>query len=938
MWKKLNFCYPWRPYQARVLQELDDHLMDKTLNVVAAPGSGKTILGLEAMKRLAQPTLIFSPTLAIRNQWYDRLTTLFWPSHLSLADLKLSLSLDLYTPKQITFTTFQALHALQKTNKPLPTPQKTIKKESSTSAYQRLKEPAEHQKHSSITVNPDSPYQKVLTQLRSLGLKTIIIDEAHHIRNSWWESLTSLIKEFPEVHVIALTATPPYDVSPQEWQRYQRLCGHIDAEISVPELVASQTLCPHQDYIYFNLPNEHEQKALEEFHQSVQHLQKELLADQELIAAVQKHILWQTIIHYQTSKQEEKLLENSTQLSSLALYLNATGQKIPNNYFWLLGLYKKDIPDFDLEWTERFLSTLLYESPAWRQQFPQLHNKWKKACQAIGAIERKSLYLKTNKKTKKTLQLSLNKMISMKEIVELEFQNLGCDLRLVILADYIRQESLPDTKDNLPPLNRLGVVPIFEYLRRHLPKNSRPLLGVLTGSLTVLPVSSLPFLKKLLQERKIPDSQLEIETLEAVSEYCQVRLLGSTNHQMVELITEMFKAGKVQLLIGTGALLGEGWDAPVINSLILASYVGSFMLSNQMRGRAIRIDPTKPDKTANIWHLVSVDLLDPGLGPDYRTLRRRFRAFVGPSRREVSIENGWWRMAIPSPPYVTFFPMTPLDKMRARQIVQKKINHINKDMVQEAKSRKQMREKWEQALHQAKIKEVVQELRTPKKFLPRSFVISRTIKALLFYALGMSLTVFIVIHDFANQNLSIGVSLFALIVSLLAGSPWFFRALYLFVRHGPLASSMREVGNTVLWSLCQGQVIKTSYSKMRLQVQHLEAGRVSCLLLGSTTYEERIFSESLQEIFSPIANQRYLLKRVDHWGIWKRVDFIAVPQVLAAQKKMATLFLQAWKKRIGPARLIYTRHKQGRKALLQARTNALSSRLAKKSQRLSRWA
>ena len=53
-----------------------------------------------------------------------------------------------------------------------------------------------------------------------------------------------------------------------------------------------------------------------------------------------------------------------------------------------------------------------------------------------------------------------------------------------------------------------------------------------------------------------------------------------------------------------GALLGEGWDAPCINTLVLASSVGSFMLSNQMRGRAIRVDSAQPQKTANIWHLV----------------------------------------------------------------------------------------------------------------------------------------------------------------------------------------------------------------------------------------------------------------------------------------------------------------------------------------------
>ena len=63
---------------------------------------------------------------------------------------------------------------------------------------------------------------------------------------------------------------------------------------------------------------------------------------------------------------------------------------------------------------------------------------------------------------------------------------------------------------------------------------------------------------------------------------------------LVALVTRLFQRGAIRLLVGTQALLGEGWDAPAINSLILASNAGSYMLSNQMRGRAIRIDPAAP--------------------------------------------------------------------------------------------------------------------------------------------------------------------------------------------------------------------------------------------------------------------------------------------------------------------------------------------------------
>ena len=60
------------------------------------------------------------------------------------------------------------------------------------------------------------------------------------------------------VKIISLTATPPYDEQESEWNRYTDICGEIDEEIFVPELVAQNTLCPHQDYVYFNYPTKAE--------------------------------------------------------------------------------------------------------------------------------------------------------------------------------------------------------------------------------------------------------------------------------------------------------------------------------------------------------------------------------------------------------------------------------------------------------------------------------------------------------------------------------------------------------------------------------------------------------------------------------------------------------------------------------------------------------
>jgi hypothetical protein len=60
------------------------------------------------------------------------------------------------------------------------------------------------------------------------------------------------------------------------------------------------------------------------------------------------------------------------------------------------------------------------------------------------------------------------------------------------------------------------------------------------------------------------------------------------------------------------------------------------MLSNQMRGRAIRANKNMPNKTANIRHLASFSEISNNTisgknydFSDYYALERRFKSFVG---------------------------------------------------------------------------------------------------------------------------------------------------------------------------------------------------------------------------------------------------------------------------------------------------------------------
>ena len=76
---KIRFKWTFRDYQQAVLDNSQKHLKDKRIHIVAAPGSGKTILGLELIRRQNAPALVMSPSVTIRQQWGERFIEAYLP-------------------------------------------------------------------------------------------------------------------------------------------------------------------------------------------------------------------------------------------------------------------------------------------------------------------------------------------------------------------------------------------------------------------------------------------------------------------------------------------------------------------------------------------------------------------------------------------------------------------------------------------------------------------------------------------------------------------------------------------------------------------------------------------------------------------------------------------------------------------------------------------
>lgn len=904
----MTFRKTWRAYQSRLLSHLDGYLQNRRLHLVAAPGSGKTVLGLEVIKRVNQPTLVLAPTITIRDQWVDRLVDLF----LSPGSGRPAwVSTELRSPAFLTVATYQALHAVC-SGEPEEQAQ-PVEGEENGDSKNHLFEPPNNGTDANHGAQGHIQLPEAFTEAK---FGALVLDEAHHLRAEWWKTLTSVAAQLDKPTIIALTATPPYDVSPFEWQRYEELCGPVDAEVSVPELVLEGDLCPHQDYVYFSTPTEKEQKVISDFRTAVDSFVERLRSNEGFKDAILTHPWIAT-----PDEHTEEILEDPEYLSSMVVFLHAAGREIPHPVLKTLGLSFKQVPTLELEWLEVLLSHCLYSDVENFQSNEQILKLLRRELLEIGAIERRKVKLRDPSDHLKLLTTSITKLKSIEQIVRLESSSLGAELRCVILTDFIRRAEMPKSTGEVAVCEDIGIVPIFEYLRRAALSDIR--LGVLSGSLVVIPNSAEPILRQAATGLGIEPRDLSISPLSHAPDYSSVEIRGEYYRGSVRLITSVFERGGITVLVGTKSLLGEGWDAPCINTLVLASFVGSFVLSNQMRGRSIRVDSAQPQKTANIWHLVCVE---PGLfgpGDDYELLVRRCSAFAGVNSAALVIENGTERLGFGHPPF------------NCDQIAQ-----INTQTCRRALDRAGLRQQWQDALAAGSIKQMTDGLKAPDESLPRGFVLTNTIAALLIQAAYIAVAILEYFgrmlgrvrtsQDFWTfAALLLGI---AAIVSL----PWSLIALWRLIRHGTPERSIKQIGRAVLEALEYEGSIDQQAGVFRVYADRNGDGTVFCWIGGGTGKEQATFLRALREILSPIDNPRYLLARRKIWKVF-REDYFAVPDALARKKEVAEMFTQRWKRLVGPVELVYTRTPEGRKLLLRARNHSLSGAFQKRAERVSSW-
>ena len=192
---------------------------------------GKTLVGLEAARRLGDPVVVLTPNTAIQGQWL-REWAAFTPGGQAVPA---GTDRGLDTP--VTVLTYQSLASFD--------PDAEIDEDgtqtTSPTATQHL-----HR------LRPQG--LELVESLRRTGRFTLLLDECHHLLDTWGELVAELLRELPEATVIGLTATPPDRLTPDQADLVGELFGPAVQGPSIPAAVREGHLAPYAELCWVTTP------------------------------------------------------------------------------------------------------------------------------------------------------------------------------------------------------------------------------------------------------------------------------------------------------------------------------------------------------------------------------------------------------------------------------------------------------------------------------------------------------------------------------------------------------------------------------------------------------------------------------------------------------------------------------------------------------------
>lgn len=710
----------------------------------------------------------------------------------------------------------------------------------------------------------------------------LVLDEAHHLKKSWGEVLLTLKAAVPQLMTVSLTATPPYDANVQEWQQYQLLNGPIDEEITIPELIKEHVLPPHQDYLYLVSASSEIASLYEEFLQKQADVVETIVASTEIA----DYLLAQAFIQ-EPKKQEVFIYQYFEVYLSALLFLQLHGYQLTEEHWLLLGLTKVQgekisFPTFEKQHMIDLLN-YLYKNASNLSIFDYLKRK--------GWVAQNQLQLFPDFSEKMLNQAPIEKKTAICRILLCEYEKLGIELSGLVLTDFIKKEVLSGKNSEL----EYGMIPIFDSLVPFFKEELA--MAAICGEFLILPTALQEFFLSV---------SIRIEKHPYFEGYSIVYPNEQNQSETLSILTQFVNEKTIQLLIGTSSLLGEGWNCPAINTVILANQSVSFVQTQQLRGRGLRIN--EEGKTTNIWHLaVVIPTLDYSKQVSLNRIMKRMSYICGLTFEICPrIESGIER-----------FDLLGIQSG-------KEIAVYNEEMLFWSGERSKLAASWEHALEEGSHltmpliirKNPKLDTNEVKKFIvkpestPNSAKSKRYhwIAASIFSAVGLAVANFDLFLGSAILGLDGAALLFTLNKQKIIGTYTAYNKRRDWQKE---INYIRHQAFSITETLIKLNIVEVdALGRLRIEASEEEC---KCYLAQASYQEEQLFHTAMKEALSELESPRYFIYT-------KKSNIFSVPEVFAKNKKSALLYQKAIDHYFSiQSELIYSRSLDGRKKLAQAK-------------------
>lgn len=655
-----RFSGQWRRYQTLGLEafEADRAAGRPQTLLVAPPGSGKTVMGLEIVRRLDMPALVLCPSQTIQRQWNDQ-QALFGPRSDDVHALTYQAICQTSDPEGVLREAAERHWAQERadaTGQRLPEVQAEAAGWGGQAAQRRDREVAHIvarlKRQAADGKLPDLPGHQLLSvnamkrvrALRDAGVRVVVLDECHHLLSLWGALLKPVLDIIEPEHTLGLTATNPKDLTAEQAALYRQLLDEEDFSVPTPAVVREGYLAPYQELVQLCTPLESEGRWLAERHSRFE-LALTQLND---LPVGQEHLGLDVWLLSRLSERRAagggqvswaELARKRPRLAEAGLrWLHAHGAPVP-----------KDAPRSEQHRAALTIDdwVVLLEDYALRclradagAEATRRLDAMQVALSDLGFAATRQGIRRVGGEVDRVLLNSAAKPLTMCDALACEYDARGEGLRAVVLCDSERPPRQPRDSPLALTGGGRGLLAATGADDRLI--GNRPAL-VSSETLAVLPVDADWWAQRLAALAADTGWEDFAEGLRAETADGLVVWRHSdgrfASRAWTGWVTRLLADGEVRVLFGTRGLLGEGWDCPQLNVLVDMTAVAADISVRQMRGRSLRLDPSDPEKLASNWDIVCVA---PQLGRGYADYARfvRRHAHLHAPCEDGTIETG----------------------------------------------------------------------------------------------------------------------------------------------------------------------------------------------------------------------------------------------------------------------------------------------------------